>query len=134
MINACHLSNALNFIEKLPNQFNTMLEKGGSNLSGGQAQRLSLARTLLKNPEILILDEATSALDSITESRIMKNIDRLIQYERKTAIIISHKLSTVKNADVIYVLKDGKIVEYGRHDDLIKQQQAYYQLWCLQKI
>ncbi|REH91092.1 peptide cleavage/export ABC transporter [Staphylococcus felis] len=134
MINACHLSNALNFIEKLPNQFNTMLEKGGSNLSGGQAQRLSLARTLLKNPEILILDEATSALDSITESRIMKNIDRLIRYEGKTAIIISHKLSTVKNADVIYVLKDGKIVEYGRHDDLIKQQQAYYQLWCLQKI
>ena len=86
--------------------------KEGSNLSGGQAQRISLARTFLKDPDIYIFDEATSALDSRTEFKIMRHIDNLIQ-SGKTAIVISHKLSTIQNADVIYTL--GKIVEKGTH-------------------
>ena len=96
-----------------------MLEKEGSNLSGGQAQRISLARTFLKDPDIYIFDEATSALDSRTEFKIMRHIDNLIQ-SGKTAIVISHKLSTIQNADVIYTLKNGKIVEKGTHKNLLK--------------
>ncbi|MEJ7448173.1 ATP-binding cassette domain-containing protein, partial [Staphylococcus epidermidis] len=89
-IEACRLAHALDFIQKLPDQFNTMLEKEGANLSGGQAQRLSLARTFLKDPDIYIFDEATSALDSLTENKIMHHIDLLLE-RGKTVIIISHK-------------------------------------------
>lgn len=108
-----------------------MLEKEGSNLSGGQAQRISLARTFLKDPDIYIFDEATSALDSRTEFKIMRHIDNLIQ-SGKTAIVISHKLSTIQNADVIYTLKNGKIVEKGTHKNLLKNRNEYYKLWQLQ--
>lgn len=109
VLEACKNAEALDFINKLPNKFDTMLEKSGSNLSGGQAQRISLARAFLKDPDIFIFDEATSALDSITEKKIMSTIDQLVYNEGKTAIIISHKLSTVKNADIIYVLQDGQM-------------------------
>lgn len=134
VLNACNKAEALNFINNLPNKFETMLEKSGANLSGGQAQRLSLARMFLKNPEVYILDEATSALDSITENKIMNNIDNLVQNHNKTAIIISHKLSTITNADTIYVLKNGKIVEKGTHENLVSNKNEYYQLWNLQKV
>ena len=107
-----------------------MLEKEGSNLSGGQAQRISLARTFLKDPDIYIFDEATSALDSRTEFKIMRHIDNLIQ-SGKTAIVISHKLSTIQNADVIYTLKNGKIVEKVLIK-FIKNRNEYYKLWQLQ--
>lgn len=131
IIEACRLANALDFIQKLPNQFNTMLEKEGANLSGGQAQRLSLARTFLKNPDIYIFDEATSALDSLTENKIMKHID-LLSKHGKTVIIISHKLSTIKNADEIYVLNNGEIIEVGTHNTLIQLDSEYTKLWKLQ--
>ena len=131
IINACQLADAFDFIQKQPDQFNTMLEKEGSNLSGGQAQRISLARTFLKDPDIYIFDEATSALDSRTEFKIMRHIDNLIQ-SGKTAIVISHKLSTIQNADVIYTLKNGKIVEKGTHKNLLKNRNEYYKLWQLQ--
>ncbi|MGV3042296.1 peptidase domain-containing ABC transporter [Staphylococcus rostri] len=134
LIHACKQAECFDFIQRLPNQFQTMLEKEAANLSGGQAQRLSIARTFLKDPTFFIFDEATSALDSITETKIMKNIDALIHDEGKTAIIISHKLSTIKNADMIYVLKDGEIVEQGSHESLINNQHEYYQLWHLQKL
>lgn len=133
IMQACKLSESWDFINQLPNQLQTMLEKGGANLSGGQAQRLSIARTFLKNPSIFVFDEATSALDSATENKIMNHLDALIQEEEKTAIVISHKLSTIKNADMIYVLKDGKIAENGTHESLIKKQQVYYHLWRLQR-
>lgn len=131
IINACQLAEAFDFIQKQPDQFNTMLEKEGSNLSGGQAQRISLARTFLKDPDIYIFDEATSALDSRTEFKIMRHIDNLIQ-SGKTAIVISHKLSIIQNADVIYTLKNGKIVEKGTHKNLLKNRNEYYKLWQLQ--
>ncbi|MGX0036135.1 ATP-binding cassette, subfamily C, bacteriocin exporter [Staphylococcus auricularis] len=128
---ACQLAEAYDFIESLPRQFDTMLEQGGSNLSGGQAQRVALACAFLKDPDIYIFDEATSALDSMTEYRIMNNIDRLVE-QGKTVIIISHKLSTVKNADRIYTLKDGEVLEQGTHQQLIQRGGEYYQLWELQ--
>ncbi|WP_180554730.1 peptidase domain-containing ABC transporter [Staphylococcus haemolyticus] len=131
IIEACRLADALDFIQKLPHQFNTMLEKEGANLSGGQAQRLSLARTFLKDPDIYLFDEATSALDSLTENKIMHHIDLLSEHG-KTVIIISHKLSTIKNADKIYVLNDGEIVESGTHDALIQLDGVYNNLWKLQ--
>jgi ATP-binding cassette subfamily B protein len=131
MVEACEYAEALHFIHQLPSQFETMLEKGGSNLSGGQAQRLSLARTFLKEPDIYIFDEATSALDSKTERNVMENMDKLVE-KGKTAVIISHKLSTVKNADYIYVLKDGEICEEGQHEGLLHNKGAYHDLWQLQ--
>ena len=131
VIEACHLAEAYDFIQKQPDQFNTMLEKEGANLSGGQAQRLSLARTFLKDPDIYIFDEATSALDSRTEYKIIQNIDNLVQ-QGKTAVIISHKLSTIQNADIIYTMKNGKIIEKGTHKNLLHNQGEYYKLWQLQ--
>ena len=131
IVKACQLAESLDFIQKFPDQFNTMLEKEGANLSGGQGQRLSLARTFLKDPDIYIFDEATSALDSLTENKIMEHIDLLTQHG-KTVIIISHKLSTIKNADNIYVLNEGQIAENGTHDELIHLNGIYKNLWQLQ--
>ncbi|WP_426457202.1 ABC transporter ATP-binding protein [Staphylococcus cohnii] len=128
---ACSKAEALSFILKLPDQFNTMLEKEGSNLSGGQAQRVSLARTFLKDPDLYIFDEATSALDSATENRIMNNVDHLVK-NGKTVIVITHKLSNVMNADVIYTLKNGEVIESGTHQELLNRQSEYYKLWKLQ--
>ncbi|WP_048667845.1 ATP-binding cassette domain-containing protein [Staphylococcus haemolyticus] len=119
------------FINKLPNKFQTMLEREGANLSGGQAQRLSLTRTFLKNPDIYIFDEATSALDSLTEDKILQHIDALTK-KGKTVIIISHKLSTIKNSDLIYVLKEGEVKEQGNHKQLIQLNGEYKKLWELQ--
>ncbi len=131
MFEACRLAEAQSFIQKLPDHFNTMLEKEGANLSGGQAQRLSLARNFLKNSDINIFDEATSALDSLTEHKIISNIDELTM-KGKTVVIISHKLSTIKNADRIYALKDGEVKESGTHEELIQLKGEYYHLWQLQ--
>lgn len=130
IINACQLAEAL-ISSKTTRSIQYYARKEGSNLSGGQAQRISLARTFLKDPDIYIFDEATSALDSRTEFKIMRHIDNLIQ-SGKTAIVISHKLSTIQNADVIYTLKNGKIVEKGTHKNLLKNRNEYYKLWQLQ--
>ena len=114
----------------LPKGFDTDIGERGVKLRGGQKQRLSIARIFLKNPSILILDEATSALDNTTELLIQKALDELCK--GKTAIVVAHRLSTIRNADKIIVISDGKIKEEGTHDELIRQNGAYKLLYDLQ--
>jgi ABC-type bacteriocin transporter len=123
----------LSFIEKLPNGFQTYLGENGALLSGGQKQRIAIARALYKNPEILILDEATSSLDSEAEEIIQNTLGRL-KNEGKTMIVIAHRLSTIASADTILVLKAGKIIEQGSHQDLISQNSVYKSMWEKQGI
>lgn len=118
------------FIKESPDGIEMKLQEGAFNISGGQRQRLCLARALLRKPKILILDEATSNLDVITEKAIT---DALEEYTDTTKIIIAHRLSTVKNCDKIIVLKDGRILEEGRHEKLIKNKKYYYSLWKKQE-
>ncbi|PGE95736.1 ABC transporter ATP-binding protein, partial [Bacillus toyonensis] len=103
------------YIRSLPDGYETVIGERGLTLSGGQRQRLALARALIKNPDILILDEATSALDISTEEKIAKNIDNI--RKDKTTIIVAHRLSTIENSDIIYVLENGKLVEKGNHQE-----------------
>ena len=130
ILEAAKLANANEFISNLPNGYNTVLGERGVNLSGGQAQRVALARAFLKNPRILILDEATSALDSETESLIQEALDLLMK--DRTTFMIAHRLSTVVNADRIIVLEKGRIVESGRHEELLEKKGLYYQLYNAQ--
>ena len=115
------------FIEALPNQYETVIGERGVKLSGGQRQRLSIARALLKDAPILILDEATSAVDTETERAIQESLDELTS--EKTALIIAHRLSTIRNADQIIVLKEGQIAEAGTHDELLQQGGLFANLW-----
>ena len=116
------------FIEKLPNSYLSSIGERGVSLSGGEKQRLAIARALYRNPEILILDEATSSLDSISEKYVKQTLTALAM-QGKTVIIIAHRLSTIKNADTIIVLEKGKVVETGNHNQLLQQAGVYYQLW-----
>lgn len=118
-------------ISNFPNKENTIVGERGVKLSGGEKQRVSIARALLADKKILVLDEATSALDSKTEYEIQKDLQNLMQ--GRTSIIIAHRLSTIMNADIIVVLKDGKIVQQGTHKELINQRGEYKELWNLQK-
>ena len=127
MMEACRLSKADEFINKLPLRYDTVIQENGANLSGGQKQRIAIARALLKKPDILIMDEATSNLDSITEKAIEKTIDDLS--DSITMIIIAHRLSTIKRCDEIFIFEDGCIIEKGNHSALMKQKGKYYQLW-----
>lgn len=124
---ACKNANIHDFIVSLPDGYETLVGNAGLKLSGGERQRIAIARVLLKNPKILILDEATSALDSINEAAIQEALDRLLI--GRTSIIIAHRLSTILKADNIMVLKDGHIVEQGQHQDLIKLNGLYTQLY-----
>ena len=139
VVKACEYAEIHEFIEGLPQKYETVLEENGKNLSGGQLQRLSIAKALLKKPSILILDEATSALDSITEQKIIKRL-KTIDFEtgfkdgKPTIIMIAHRLSTIKHADQIFVLKNKKIVETGKHEELICNEGEYYELWKNQMI
>lgn len=126
IINACIAANCHDFINSLPDKYDTMLSRNGANISYGQRQLLSIARTILKDPDILILDEATSSVDTITEMKIQEAIDNLIK--GKTSFIIAHRLSTIRNADSIIVMNKGEIVEQGTHDELLKLKGVYYQL------
>lgn len=116
------------FIEKLPNAYLTLIGEHGVSLSGGEKQRIAIARALYKNPEILIFDEATSSLDSISEKYVKRTLSALAK-EGKTIIIIAHRLSTVKHADTIIVLENGKMMESGTHDQLIHTEGIYCKLW-----
>ena len=117
-------ANALEFIEKFPEKFDTLVGDRGVQLSGGQKQRVAIARALLKNPQILILDEATSALDSESEKLVQDALENLMQ--NRTSFIIAHRLSTIRNVDEILVMKDGQIVEQGNHETLQKQEDGIY--------
>lgn len=116
------------FIEQLPLGYNTLLGEQGVNLSGGQRQKIAIARALYKNPEILILDEATSNLDLISEFKVQETLE-WFKSQGKTIIIIAHRLSTIKNVDTILVLKEGKLVEEGNHNELLEIKGLYYQMW-----
>lgn len=120
------------FINSLPKGVDTPLEEHGANLSGGQRQRLSIARAIIRNPQVIILDEATSALDSVSERQIQDAINNLTQ--DRTTFIVAHRLSTIKNADKIAVIKNGKCVEMGTFDDLMEKQGEFYKLRTLQQI
>lgn len=124
------IAEADEFIAQLPEGYNTQVGERGQKLSGGQRQRIALARAILKNPAILILDEATSALDNKTESLVQKALDTVAK--DRTTIIIAHRLSTIVNADKIYVLNCGKIVESGTHSHLLEINSIYADLWHLQ--
>jgi len=116
------------FIEKLPNAYMTQIGEHGASLSGGERQRIAIARALYKDPEILIFDEATSSLDSISEKYVKDTLDSLT-HEGKTVIIIAHRLSTVKNADKIIVLEEGRLAETGNHNELLQTDGVYRKLW-----
>ena len=118
------------FIMKLPEGYETEVRERGSRLSVGQRQLISLARALLANPRILIMDEATSSIDAYTELIIQQALDKI--FKNRTSIIIAHRLSTVRNADMIIVLHEGKIAEKGSHDELIEQDGLYKQLYEMQ--
>lgn len=127
---AAYIANAHDFIMETPEGYNTVIGEGGAKLSGGQRQRLSIARAVLKNPPILILDEATSSLDSENERIVQDALDRLLS--DRTSLVIAHRLSTIVNADLIVVLDNGKIVEQGKHDKLLKLNGQYKYLYDLQ--
>ncbi len=126
----CRKANILDLIESSPDGMETMVGNRGLKLSGGEKQRLSIARVLLKDPDIVIFDEATSALDSINERKIQDAIDPIV--EERTSILIAHRLSTILAADEIAVLKDGRIVERGQHEDLLKLNGVYAELYNTQ--
>ncbi|MEQ8753483.1 MAG: ABC transporter ATP-binding protein [Coleofasciculus sp. G1-WW12-02] len=127
---AAEIAEAHEFICQLPQGYDTIIGERGQKLSGGQQQRLAIARAILKNPPVLILDEATSAVDNETEAAIQRSLEKITQ--NRTTIAIAHRLSTVRNADCIYVMEKGKLVEQGTHEQLLEQQAIYAMLWQVQ--
>jgi ATP-binding cassette, subfamily B, bacterial len=130
IIMAAKIAEAHEFIIRLPQGYETIVGERGQKLSGGQRQRIAIARAVLKNPPILILDEATSAVDNETEAAIQKSLERITV--NRTTIAIAHRLSTIRNADCIYVMEYGKLVEAGIHEDLLEQNGIYASLWRVQ--
>ncbi|MFW5911167.1 MAG: ABC transporter ATP-binding protein [Halolamina sp.] len=130
IVEAAKAAEAHEFVESLPQGYDTRIGERGVKLSGGQQQRLSIARTVLQDPEILVLDEATSAVDTETEMLIQRSLDRLSQ--DRTTFVIAHRLSTVRDADAILVLEDGEIVERGDHEELLEADGLYAKLWGVQ--
>jgi subfamily B ATP-binding cassette protein MsbA len=126
---AAELANAHEFIEKLPQGYNTMVGERGVTLSGGQRQRVAIARAVIRNSPILILDEPSSGLDAASEKLVFDALDRLM--EGRTSIVIAHRLSTIQNADVIFVVDDGTILERGTHEELVKAGGLYADLYRL---
>jgi ABC-type multidrug transport system fused ATPase/permease subunit len=125
---AARKANALDFIESFPDKFNTLVGERGIQLSGGQRQRIAIARAVLKNPSILVLDEATSSLDSESEHLVQEALDKLMV--GRTSIVIAHRLATIKNADKIVVLQNGKVQEIGSHEQLILNENGLYYKLC----
>ena len=132
IIEACRVANAHNFIMESPEGYETNIGDRGAKLSGGQRQRLSIARAVLKDPEFLILDEATSALDTESEKLVQDALTKLLK--GRTSVVIAHRLSTIMNADRIFVIDEGRIVEEGKHDDLIAKGGVYAKLVELQSV
>jgi subfamily B ATP-binding cassette protein MsbA len=130
VVSACKIAGAHDFISLLPEGYNTLVGERGHKLSGGERQRLALARAIIRNPEILILDEATSNLDSKSEKIIQEVFEKL--HNSKTIIIIAHRLSTIMNADEIFVIDNGFVIERGNHQNLLKLEGTYSKLWDIQ--
>jgi ATP-binding cassette, subfamily B, bacterial len=130
VISAAKIAEAHEFIVQLPQGYDTIVGERGQKLSGGQRQRLAIARAVLKNPPILILDEATSAVDNETEAAIGRSLERITQ--NRTTIAIAHRLSTIRHADLIYVMEWGKLVESGKHEELLEKSGIYASLWRVQ--
>jgi ATP-binding cassette subfamily B protein len=126
---AARKANIYDFIMSLPEGFDTLVGERGVKLSGGQKQRISVARVFLKNPPIFIFDEATSSLDSESEALIQRSLELLST--NRTTIIIAHRLTTIRKADHIYVLRKGKVIESGTHDELMKRQDYYHSLYSI---
>jgi ATP-binding cassette subfamily B protein len=131
IISAAKNADIHNFISILPDGYETIVGERGLKLSGGEKQRVAIARTILKNPKIFFFDEATSALDTSTEKEIQKNLENVSK--NKTTLIIAHRLSTAANADNIIVLDKGAIIEEGNHDTLIQKKGKYFEMWEKQK-
>ena len=131
-LRAAKLAEIYDDIMAMPDGFDTYVGERGTLLSGGQKQRISIARIFLKNPPVLILDEATSALDSVTEAKLQATFDRLSQ--GRTTIIIAHRLSTVRNADRIAVIEEGRVAELGSHQELMEKNGAYAALVRTQEL
>jgi len=117
------LSFADDFIHKLPEKYNTFIGENGLRLSGGEKQRISIARAMLKKSKIILLDEATSSLDAETENKIQQALNILIK--KRTAVVIAHRLSTILNSDSIYVINNGKVIENGTHTELLSNSEIY---------
>ena len=130
ILKAAELANAQEFIDKMPNGYDTIVGERGVTLSGGQRQRIAIARAIIRNSPILILDEPSSGLDASSEMLVFEALDRLMQ--DKTAIVIAHRLTTIRRADIIFVIKDGQIVEQGRHEELLNSSGLYSEFYDLQ--
>jgi ATP-binding cassette subfamily B protein len=129
ILNAMQKASAMNIIANTGNGLDTILGEGGKKVSGGEKQRLSIARALLRQPRLLIFDEATSALDSLTEEVINETIKEVSAQKQQITILIAHRLSTIMHADTIYVLEKGRIIEQGSHDELVDRKGLYYAMW-----
>ncbi len=132
ILEAAKIANAHEFIKDLPEQYNTNIGDSGNTLSGGQKQRLSIARAVLKNPPIMVLDEATSALDTESEQLVQVALEKMMQ--NRTSLVIAHRLSTIQKADKIVVMKKGKIVEQGKHEELLAKKSEYFKLVTMQSL
>ena len=127
IVEAAKKSHAHSFIKRLPKGYDTVIGEDGGNLSQGQRQLLSITRALISEPSMLILDEATSSIDTRTELKIQQAFDEMMK--GKTSFIVAHRLSTIRNADIILVMKDGNIIEQGNHEKLLKKKGFYYNLY-----
>ena len=132
IIEALKVANAWEFVTELPGGIDANIGDAGNSLSGGQKQRLSIARAVLKNAPIMILDEATSALDTESERLVQEALENMMK--NRTSIVIAHRLSTIQNADQIIVMKQGKIVEQGKHQELLEKKGMYHKLVLMQTL
>ena len=129
ILTALAKASAMNIISNSTQGLDTILGEGGKKLSGGEKQRLSIARALLRKPRLLIFDEATSALDSLTEEVVSETIREISAQKQQITILIAHRLSTIMHADTIYVLEKGRITEQGSHNELLLKRGLYYAMW-----
>ena len=129
ILDALQKASCNNLLTRADNGLDTLIGEGGIKVSGGEKQRLSIARALLRHPHLLIFDEATSSLDSLTEEEITNTIKQVSSQQEQITILIAHRLSTIMHADRIYVLEKGEVVETGTHENLISQMGLYYAMW-----
>ena len=129
---AAEVANAHEFLKDLDNKYDTNVGDRGTSLSGGQQQRIAIARAVLKSPPIMILDEATSALDTESEKLVQDALEKMMK--NKTSLVIAHRLSTIQNADLIVVMKKGKIIEQGKHKELLETKGEYHKLVTMQSL